>query len=87
MSAGSTVEFHPGDGCEAGYEPDPATVIGLRPGWPLPSTFGYADLPEPHDSRDVLAADLLRAPEPKWDRSAAGARPIGSSMNRAPVVT
>ncbi|MCK2214067.1 hypothetical protein MF672_009735 [Actinomadura sp. ATCC 31491] len=53
-------------GHEAGYEAAATTVIGLRPGWPLPCTFGYADLPEPHDPRDALTADLLRAPELKW---------------------
>ncbi|WP_346112300.1 hypothetical protein [Nonomuraea maheshkhaliensis] len=50
----------------AGYEPDPATVVSLRPGWPLTCAVGYAELPEPHDPRGVQAADLLHAPEPDW---------------------
>jgi hypothetical protein len=53
-------------GFAAGYEPDPATVVSRRPGWPLTCTVGYADLPQPHDPQDVLDADLLHAPEREW---------------------
>jgi len=53
-------------GLACGYEPPAATVVAVRPGWPVECLAGLAGRGEPDDPAGVPAAGVVRAAEGRW---------------------